>query len=56
MLIDNSVNFTRFGVDGLQLIATLVEEAQCFSLISNDLEATTTPIDELLGTQGLDMA
>ena len=49
-LIDNSVNFSQFGKHGLHLLAALVEDAQCFSLTSNDLEETTALINEL--TQG----
>ena len=46
-LIENSVNFHRFGRDGLHLLANLVEEAQCFSLTTNGLEATTALIEDL---------
>ena len=46
-LLENSVNFPQFGGDGVRLMARLVEDAQCFSLTTNGLEATTTLINKL---------
>ena len=46
-LIENSVNFHRFGGEGLRVVAQLAQAAQCFSLTINDLDTTTTLIDEL---------
>lgn len=48
-LIDNSVNFARFGRNGLRLLSALVADARCFSLSVNGLAATTSLIDELAG-------
>ena len=46
-LMENSLNICRLGKDGLRLLAELVEGAQCFSLIANDLETRTALITEL---------
>ena len=48
-LLANSVNFTQFGGGGLHILGNLLEGAQCFALTSNDLDATTALIDELVG-------
>ena len=52
-LIENSVNFTRFGGEGLRLLADLIEGAKCYSLVSGGLEETTALIDELVGSAGV---
>lgn len=46
-LIENSVNHHKFGKNWLHVLGALVENAQSYSLVSNDLEATTALISEL---------
>jgi len=48
-LLNNSVNFRRFGSDGLHLLARLAEQAQCFSLPIDGLEAPVRLVTELAG-------
>ena len=52
-LIENSVNFPRFGGEGLRLLADLIGGAECYSLVSSGLEETTALIDELVGSAGV---
>ena len=47
-LIENSINFSKFGRDGLGLVADLVKGAQCYSLTMNGIGPTTELIDELV--------
>ncbi len=46
-LVENSVNFHRFGGDALSIATALVANAQCFALTINGLDAATSLIDEL---------
>ena len=48
-LLNNSVNFIKFGAEGMHLLFSLVEGAECFSLTTNGLDETTALIDELTG-------
>ena len=46
-LVENSVNFHRFGGEALSTATALVHNAQCFALTINGLDAATSLIDEL---------
>jgi len=48
-LLRNSVNFRRFGRDALYLLTRLAEQAQCFSLPIDGLEAPVRLVTELAG-------
>ena len=50
-LLQNSVDFRRFGSLGFDLLAKMVEEADCFSLSFNHLDMATSLINEL--TEGM---
>ena len=46
-LLQNSVNFRRFGSIGFDLLAEMVKEAECLSLSFNDLDQATKLINGL---------
>lgn len=48
LLLENSVNFSRLGKFGLHLLAKLVQEAQCFSIITDSLATSVKLIDDLV--------
>ena len=49
-LLDCSIDFSRCGSMGFGLLSDLVKNAQCFALASNDLEATTGLVEQLVGS------
>ena len=48
-LIYNAVNFNTFGRNDLALLAQLVEDAQCFTILTNGLDQTLALIDSVTG-------
>ena len=56
LLLQNSVNFRRFGSIGFDLLAEMVEEAECFSLSFNDLDMATTLINGLTRAEAVPAA
>jgi len=48
-LLKSAVNFPRLGEEGLHLLGRILEEARCYSLTANGIEATAKLVMDLVG-------
>ncbi len=46
-LVEQSLDLRLWGPSGLELLARVVREAQCYSLISNDLQEAVAVVERL---------